>query len=98
MFKPVKVRTLDSDRPRRLTSLPEATEFILLSWPAHQSPTLENARQQCLDAISGKVPVEVARAAFIAAAKESGIYVRRSRLKKLVAIVAGTDDTKTEPT
>jgi hypothetical protein len=44
------------------------------------------------------VPVEVARAAFIAAAKESGIHVRRSRLKKLVAIVAGTDDTETGPT
>ncbi|MBB3234797.1 DUF982 domain-containing protein [Phyllobacterium endophyticum] len=90
MFKPVKVRTPDGGSPKRIVSLAEATEFILLEWPPSDSMTLEHARQACLDAISGKVPVETARAAFIAAAKESGIYVRRSKLKKLVRLVTDT--------
>jgi hypothetical protein len=91
MFKPVKVRALSADGKRRITSLAEATEFILLEWPLDENLLLEEARQACLDAISGKVPVAFARAAFVAAAKQSGIYLGRSKLKTLMELVAKTE-------
>jgi hypothetical protein len=91
MFRPVKVRVPESEAPKIITSLPEATEFIIARWPPHQSATLEDAREKCLDAIAGKISADVARACFVAAAKEAGIYVKRSRMKKLAAVIAGTD-------
>ncbi len=99
MFRPLRVRIPESATSILITSLPEATEFILLRWPPHQSPILEDARQKCLDAVSGKVRAEIARTAFVIAAKEVGIYARRSRLKKIIAVIApnqtlGTDSTK----
>jgi hypothetical protein len=98
MFKPLRVRIPESATPILITSLPEATEFILLKWPPHQSLILEDARQKCLDAISGKVPAETARTAFIVAAKEVGIYARRSRLKKILAILVPDQTPTTEST
>lgn len=98
MFRPLRVRTPESATPRLIASLPEATEFILLRWPPHQSPVLEDARQKCLDAISGKVPADIARTAFVIAAKEVGIYARRSRLKKLIAVIAPHDTLATRST
>ncbi|MBZ9605805.1 DUF982 domain-containing protein [Phyllobacterium chamaecytisi] len=98
MFKPLRVRIPESATPIRIASLPEATEFILLKWPPHQSPILQDARQKCLDAVSGKLPVEIARTAFIVAAKEVGIYARRSRLKKIVAVIAPNLALAAEPT
>jgi hypothetical protein len=98
MFRPLRVRIPESATPILITSLPEATEFILLRWPPHQSPILEDARQKCLDAVSGKVRAEIARTAFVIAAKEVGIYARRSRLKKIIAVIAPNQTLVNEPT
>jgi hypothetical protein len=92
MFKPVKITTPESSDPKLISTLPEATEFIIAHWPAYRSVRLEEAREICLDAVSGKVPVNVARAAFVAAAKEAGIYVHHSKIKNLVAAVVGTEE------
>ncbi len=98
MFRPLRVRTPESATPILITSLPEATEFILLKWPPHQSPILEDARQKCLDAISGKVRAEIARKAFVIAAKEVGIYARRSRLKRIIAAIVPNQTLPTDAT
>jgi hypothetical protein len=80
MFRPVKVQT--ESGIRTFETLEEATEFLLMNWPAYQSPTLDHARQTCLAAIKGKVSKQNARAAFVSAAKEAGIHVGRSKIKK----------------
>ncbi|MHC1550335.1 DUF982 domain-containing protein [Phyllobacterium sp. K27] len=82
MFRPVKILSETRSEIRIFYSLEEATQFLLMSWPAYQSPTLDHARQTCLDAIEKKVPRQKARAAFVAAAKEAGIHVGRTKIKK----------------
>lgn len=82
MFRPVKILSQTRSEIRIFHSLEEATQYLLMSWPAYQSPTLDRARQTCLDAIENKVPRQKARAAFVAAAKEAGIHVGRTKIKK----------------
>ena len=88
MFRPVKIRTETSPDPRIFHSLEEATEYLLMNWPAYQSSVLDHARQTCLNAIAGKVSKSEARAAFVAAAKEAGIHIGRSKLKKAIETVS----------
>lgn len=88
MFRPIKIRTEQASEPRIFRSLEEATQYLLMNWPAYQSPVLDHARQTCLDAIQGKVAKEKARAAFVTAAKEAGIHVGRSKIRKAIDTVS----------
>lgn len=63
-------------RLQNVGSIEEAMEFLLQHWPDKRSRKFNTARQACLDALEGKQTVEAARAAFIAAATEAGIYVK----------------------
>jgi hypothetical protein len=86
MFRPIKVKS--EFGIRIFGTLEEATEFLLMSWPAYQSSVLDHARQTCLSAIEGKTSKQKARAAFVLAAKEAGIHVGRSKIKKAIDTAA----------
>ncbi|MET3649062.1 DUF982 domain-containing protein [Phyllobacterium ifriqiyense] len=86
MFRPVKIQS--ESGPRTFGTLEEATEYLLMNWPAYQSPTLDHARQICLDAINNKASRHKARAAFVAAAKEAGIHIGRTKIKKALDTAA----------
>ena len=54
-----------------------AAECLIEGWPTEgRGPAYTAAIKACLTAIEGAGDVEVARQAFIAAAKEVGIFVR----------------------
>lgn len=86
MFRPVKIQS--ESGPRTFGTLEEATEYLLMNWPAYQSSTLDHARQICLDAINNKASKRKARAAFVAAAKEAGIHIGRTKIKKAIDTAA----------
>jgi hypothetical protein len=58
-----------------ISSVDEATEFLLYDWPVMHSAKVTTACQACLDALLGKITGIAARDAFIEAAKEAGIYI-----------------------
>lgn len=59
-----------------VTSARQAAEILLdPKWPAERSRRQLAAQQACLDALEGRKPADVARAAFIAAADEAGVLI-----------------------
>ncbi|MBA8881097.1 DUF982 domain-containing protein [Phyllobacterium myrsinacearum] len=78
-FPSVTIQTYHSGKSRNVTSVPEAAEVLLMNWPVHDGAKLKVARQLCLDALDGKTTITQARAAFIEAAKEAGVFVDYSK-------------------
>ncbi|UGX87144.1 DUF982 domain-containing protein [Phyllobacterium meliloti] len=64
---------------RNITSVEEAAEFLVYDWPIEKGPLQLQARIDCLDAMENALDAEQARASFIAAVKEAGIFVREGR-------------------
>ena len=62
---------------RRVRSTEDAAEVLLNIWPRDRGKFLQKARLACLHALEGEIPAEEARAAFIAAADEAKIFVRK---------------------
>ncbi|MEK1887667.1 MAG: DUF982 domain-containing protein [Phyllobacterium sp.] len=60
-----------------VASVDEAVDFLLQNWPSPKSSKFNAARQACLAALEGKKTAGAARSAFIRAARESGLYVRK---------------------
>lgn len=55
----------------------EAASRVHLSWPG-RGKAWRNAADALSEALSGRTTPELARVAFIAAAKEEGVYVERT--------------------
>ena len=74
-FPYVTILTGDVGKTRNITSIEEASEFLLYHWPLAGGEKLAPAaRKACMDALHGKITCTSARDAFIEAAKEAGIY------------------------
>lgn len=79
-FPYVTVMTEHVGKVRNISSVQEATEFMLHDWPIKNSRKFTAARQACLDALHGKITCTKARYAFIEAAREADIYIGQKRL------------------
>jgi hypothetical protein len=62
---------------RRVRSTEDAANVLLNIWPRARGKYLQKARLACLHALLGEIPAEEAREAFIAAADEAKIFVRK---------------------
>lgn len=70
---PVSVRTDKPGLTISISSVERAAEQ-LLAWQ-ERGPKWHAAASACMDALSGKSPAAQARAAFVDAAKESGMWL-----------------------
>jgi Protein of unknown function (DUF982)/Protein of unknown function (DUF3102) len=69
-------------RHRNVTSVRSAALCLMAEWPEKgRGPAYSAALKACDDALAREVDVEAARLAFIAAAKEVGIFVRADARK-----------------
>jgi hypothetical protein len=69
-------------RHRNVTSVRSAALCLMAEWPEKgRGPAYSAALKACDDALAREVDVEAARLAFIAAAKEVGIFVRAEARK-----------------
>jgi hypothetical protein len=75
-FSVVTVETSRLGQIRKITSVTQAAAFLLSEWPGNRGRLHGLARQACLEALDGTITGEMARSAFIGAAKEAGIFVR----------------------
>lgn len=75
-FSVVTVETTRLGELRKITSVTQAAAFLLSEWPGQRGRLHGLARHACLEALEGTITGEMARTAFINAAKEAGIYVR----------------------
>jgi hypothetical protein len=71
---PVKFET-GIGQYRIVATTADAARFLLDRWPVEGGEAHEAARLACLDALEGEVPAEMARAAFVEACEEAGMYV-----------------------
>jgi hypothetical protein len=62
---------------RRVRSTEDAAHVLLNIWPRERGKYLQKARLACLHALEGEIPDEEAREAFIAAAEEAKLFVRK---------------------
>lgn len=65
---------------KNITSVAEASVWLVAHWPIRNSEKLQAAKLACLDALAGKATCTDCRNAFKEAAKEAGIYVTHKRL------------------
>ena len=74
-YKPFKiVSVLDGATSIGITSVYDAAKYMLEKWP-EEGPKAHMARQILLKCLQGNCSAEVARVAFIEAAREAGIFV-----------------------
>lgn len=74
-FDTVTVETDRVGQLRNITSVTEAASFLLAEWPGKRGRLHALARLACLEALERTITGDDARAAFIDAAKEAGIYI-----------------------
>ena len=60
-----------------VSSIREATAFLLTGWPRKKASLYMEARVACYEAQVGLVSVDAARLIFVEAALEADIYVRK---------------------
>lgn len=72
---PVTVFTDPAGGQTTITDIPSCSHFLLRQWPTKRGDKRQSALQACSDVSSGKRPPEIARRAFVAAAREAGILV-----------------------
>jgi hypothetical protein len=77
--KGVVISTKKTGQYRVIRSTDEAALWLLEHWPIEEGPAYLQARIACLNVLEGNEPVDVARSAFIAAAKEARIFVREDQ-------------------
>lgn len=78
--KPVRVAIGGPGKIRNVTSTREAAECLLHRWPTKGGPKHRLAREACIDVLAGDKDSDLARAAFIEAAKEAGIWIERETM------------------
>lgn len=72
--KPVRIQLGRIDRDRVVISTRHAAEILLRDWPL-ESDRRTKAMAACLEVIKRQSPPSTARKAFVAAAKEAGIFL-----------------------
>ena len=76
-FALVVVETAPVGRLRDIHSVPAAAEMLLFQWLYEgRGAAYRTALRSCLAALEGKATGATARNTFIAAAQESGVFVR----------------------
>lgn len=78
-----EVVTIESDRPGarlNVTNTLQVAELLVEKWPEMRGSAYRKAIQAMLTHTTGEATLDDIRAAFIAAAKEAGIFVREGRL------------------
>jgi len=79
-FRAVVVETDVIGRLRTINSVRDAAEMLVVGWPTKgRGEAYRAALQATYNAIGETLAPAVARMAFIAAAKEAGIFVREGR-------------------
>ncbi|MDQ0996853.1 hypothetical protein QFZ34_002035 [Phyllobacterium ifriqiyense] len=78
-FETVTVETKRIGRYRVIASVEEASEYLVYDWPVEKGKLQLDARIACLDCLEGAVSTDAAREAFVAAAKDAGLYVKEGR-------------------
>ena len=73
--KAVRIQFGRVDRDRIVVGTKDAAQILLRDWPTADNPKRVTAMKACLDVIKGKKTPSVARAAFVAAAKDAGVYL-----------------------
>ncbi|PSJ59377.1 DUF982 domain-containing protein [Pseudaminobacter soli (ex Li et al. 2025)] len=71
---PITVRADATGTLLTLRTAREASDFLLNRWPGKRSDKHRAALQACSDVNLGNKPVIGARRAFVAAAREAGIF------------------------
>lgn len=75
--EPVTMETLTLGRYQSVSSAAEAALILLDEWPVAEGKAFLAAQSACLMAMEGTATPDEARTAFLAAADEAGVYVRR---------------------
>lgn len=78
-FRSIKIATSIIGQFQWITSVEQAGNCLAHDWPPKRGPKHLKARIACLDALENPILVERARNIFIAAAKESGIYLTEGK-------------------
>lgn len=73
--KAVRIQIGRVDRDRIVVGTKDAAKILLHDWPTTDNPKRVAAMKACLELINGRKPPLVARAAFVAAAKDAGVYL-----------------------
>lgn len=76
---PVTVELTDGE-VRTIASVAQAAIFMMEKWPEEHGERYSDALQACTGALATADDVEIARRAFLAAAKEAGVNVQRVQL------------------
>lgn len=63
-----------------IMSVSEAAVWLVGHWPTRSGEQHQHAKQICINALAGNVTCTACRNAFIAAAREAGIYITHKRL------------------
>lgn len=71
----VPVRMADDAKIHMVSNTRQAAELLANRWPIHRGRAYENAIGVCQTVLEGDCPSYVARAAFVAAAKEANVLV-----------------------
>jgi len=74
-FPSVTVEAVHDGKPRTITSVLQAADFLMDDWPPSRGRLHGLARQACLDALEGNLTGAEARAAFIDAARDAKILL-----------------------
>jgi hypothetical protein len=74
-FASVTVELAHGGKPRTITSVEQAADFLMIDWPIERGRLHGLARQACRDALEGNLSGAEARAAFINAAREADILM-----------------------
>ena len=82
-FKQVVVQTDEIGPLRAVKSVREAAECLVDDWPTEgRGRAYHIACIICHRTLAGDIAAEAARRAFIAAAKEAGVFVREGRRRR----------------
>ena len=74
--RPVTYETTKVGLYRTITTTADAAHVLLTDWPIKEGEALARARETCLAVLEGRKPADAARKAFLAAAKEAGVFIR----------------------
>ena len=74
--RPVIVQTGRIDRERLVLTTRDAAEVLLRDWPLQESRKRGRAMELCLSVIRGERPPNVARRAFVEAAREAKVLLK----------------------
>lgn len=76
-FHPLRLTFMSGVEDIIISSVEEAAEELLTEWPEDHGDRFYEAVKACLDCLHGEVEPDLARKAFVQAAREAGILVEQ---------------------